>query len=242
VARIEQDSGPSEVNRKNRQRYVVVESNVQGRSLGQVTEAAKKEIASMNLPPGTKIAFGGQVQEQGDAFRQLGLLVLLGIILVYLVIAAQYEALLDPFIILQRALCPDGCGHGIPPDGTLHLEAGLPGGHHAGRDRREQCHRSSRYVGLLRARGMRLREALLEAGERRLRPILMTMLAAFLGMLPMAVSRGQGAEMWRPLAVSVMGGLALSTLITLILVPTVYQVMETKLRRKPRFAEAKGGE
>ena len=86
-----------------------------------------------------------------------------------------------------------------------------------------------------------MRGALLEAGERRLRPILMTMLAAFLGMLPMAVSRGQGAEMWRPLAVSVMGGLALSTFITLILVPVLYRVVETKLRRKPRFAEAKGG-
>ncbi|NLH95046.1 MAG: efflux RND transporter permease subunit [Synergistaceae bacterium] len=243
VARIVQDSGPSEVNRKNRQRYVVVESNVQGRSLGQVTEAAKKEIASMNLPPGTKIAFGGQVQEQGDAFRQLGLLVLLGIILVYMVIAAQYEALLDPFIILFSVpFALTGVVMAFLLTGLyISMQAFLGVIMLVGIVVNNAIVLLD-YVGLLRARGMRLREALLEAGERRLRPILMTMLAAFLGMLPMAVSRGQGAEMWRPLAVSVMGGLALSTLITLILVPTVYQVMETKLRRKPRFAEAKGGE
>jgi len=243
VARIVQDSGPSEVNRKNRQRYVVVESNVQGRSLGQVTEAARKEIASMNLPPGTKIAFGGQVQEQGDAFRQLGLLVLLGIILVYMVIAAQYEALLDPFIILFSVpFALTGVVMAFLLTGLyLSMQAFLGVIMLVGIVVNNAIVLLD-YVGLLRARGMRLREALLEAGERRLRPILMTMLAAFLGMLPMAISRGQGAEMWRPLAVSVMGGLALSTLITLILVPTVYLVMETKLRRKPRFAEAKGGE
>ena len=243
VARVVQDSGPSEVNRKNRQRYVVVESNVQGRSLGQVTEAARKEIASMHLPPGTRIAFGGQVQEQADAFRQLGLLVLLGITLVYMVIAAQYEALLDPFIILFSVpFALTGVVMAFLLSGLyISMQAFLGVIMLVGIVVNNAIVLLD-YVGLLRARGMRLREALLEAGERRLRPILMTMLAAFFGMLPMAVSRGQGAELWRPLAVSVMGGLALSTLITLVLVPTVYLVLETKLRKKPRYAEAKGGE
>ena len=242
VAKVVQGSGPSEVNRKNRQRYVIVESNVQGRSLGQVTDAAKKEIASLTLPPGMRIAFGGQVQEQADAFRQLGLLVLLGITLVYMVIAAQYEALLDPFIILFSVpFALTGVVMAFLLTGLyLSMQAFLGIIMLVGIVVNNAIVLLD-YVGLLRARGMLLREALLEAGERRLRPILMTMLAAFLGMLPMAISRGQGAEMWRPLAISVMGGLAVSTFITLILVPTVYLVVETRLRKNPRFAEAKGG-
>jgi CzcA family heavy metal efflux pump len=242
VAKAVQDSGPSEVNRKNRQRYVIVESNVQGRSLGQVTEAARKEIDAMALPPGMRIAFGGQVQEQADAFRQLGLLVLLGIMLVYMVIAAQYEALLDPFIILFSVpFALTGVVMAFLLTGLyLSMQAFLGIIMLVGIVVNNAIVLLD-YVGLLRARGMVLREALLEAGERRLRPILMTMLAAFLGMLPMAISQGQGAEMWRPLAISVMGGLAVSTFITLILVPMVYLVVETRLRKTPRFAEAKGG-
>jgi HAE1 family hydrophobic/amphiphilic exporter-1 len=97
------------------------------------------------------------------------------------------------------------------------------------------------YVNLTRARGLGMRDALKEAGERRLRPILMTTLTTILGMLPMALSRGEGAEIWRPLAFSVIGGLTFSTLVTLVLVPVVYSLVEDKIRRKPRFADAKGG-
>ncbi len=242
VAKVSQEGGPSEVDRKNRQRYVIVESNVQGRSLGQVTEAARQEISSMAIPPGIRVAFGGQVQEQSDAFRQLTLLVILGMILVYMVIAAQYEALLDPFIILFSVpFALTGVVFAFLLTGLyLSMQAFLGIIMLVGIVVNNAIVLLD-YVGLLRARGANLDDALLEAGERRLRPILMTMLAAFLGMLPMAVSRGQGAEMWRPLAVSVMGGLALSTFITLILVPVVYRVVETRLRRHPRFAEAKGG-
>ena len=242
VARVVQEGGPSEIDRKNRQRYVIVESNVQGRSLGQVTQGAREKIASIPVPPGVRIAFGGQVEEQADAFRQLGLLVLLGIVLVYMVIAAQYEALLDPFIILFSVpFALTGVVFAFLLTGLyLSMQAFLGIIMLVGIVVNNAIVLLD-YVGLLRARGMPLRGALLEAGERRLRPILMTMLAAFLGMLPMAVSRGQGAEMWRPLAVSVMGGLALSTFITLILVPVLYRVVETRLRRKPRFAESKGG-
>jgi len=86
-----------------------------------------------------------------------------------------------------------------------------------------------------------MRDALIEGGERRLRPILMTTLTTILGMLPMALSRGEGAEIWRPLAVSVIGGLSFSTLVTLVLIPVVYSIVEEKIRRKPRFVEAEGG-
>ncbi|HNR52572.1 MAG TPA: efflux RND transporter permease subunit, partial [Deltaproteobacteria bacterium] len=95
------------------------------------------------------------------------------------------------------------------------------------------------YINLVRARGSLLRDAVIEAGRRRLRPALMTTLTTFFGMLPMALSRGQGSEIWRPLAVSVMGGLMVSMLVTMLLVPVVYTVVEEKFRKKPRFAEAK---
>jgi HAE1 family hydrophobic/amphiphilic exporter-1 len=95
------------------------------------------------------------------------------------------------------------------------------------------------YINLTRARGSYLRDALLQAGVRRLRPALMTTFTTFFGMSPMAVSQGQGAEMWRPLAVSVMGGLVVSMLVTLVLVPVVYSIVEEKVRRKPRFMEAR---
>ncbi len=95
------------------------------------------------------------------------------------------------------------------------------------------------YINLVRARGARLREAIVEAGHRRLRPAFMTTMTTFFGMLPMALSRGQGAEIWRPLAVSVMGGLVVSMLVTMILVPVVYSLVEEKIRRSPRFTEAR---
>ena len=93
------------------------------------------------------------------------------------------------------------------------------------------------YVNLLRARGTALKEALIQSGGRRLRPVLMTTLTTFFGMLPMALSNAQGAELWKPLAVSVMGGLMISTLVTLLLVPVIYSLFEEKLRRRGRFGE-----
>jgi HAE1 family hydrophobic/amphiphilic exporter-1 len=94
------------------------------------------------------------------------------------------------------------------------------------------------YVNLLRARGVLLRDSLLEAAERRLRPIMMTVLAAFLGMLPLALSNGEGSEQWTTMAICYMSGLLVSTIITLVLVPVIYHLVESKLRRRPRYAEA----
>jgi HAE1 family hydrophobic/amphiphilic exporter-1 len=240
VAELRDEAGPPQIERKNRQRYITVGANVHGRSLGEVTADASRMVGEMDIPEGIRVSFGGQIKEQSEAFRQMGLLVLLGIVLVYMVMAGQYEAYLDPFVILfsipfaltgvvfaflltglyisMQALLGMIMLIGIVVNIAIVLVD---------------------YINLVRARGAKLREAIVEAGHRRLRPAFMTTMTTFFGMLPMALSRGQGAEIWRPLAVSVMGGLVVSMLVTMLLVPVVYSLVEEKIRKKPRFVEAR---
>jgi HAE1 family hydrophobic/amphiphilic exporter-1 len=240
VAQLSDEVGPPQIERKNRQRYITVGANVHGRSLGEVTVDATRMVASLEIPDEIRVSFGGEIREQQEAFQQMGLLVLLGIILVYMVMAGLYEAYLDPFVILfsipfaltgvvlafliiglyisMQALLGIIMLVGIVVNIAIVLVD---------------------YINLLRARGARLREAIVEAGHRRLRPAFMTTLTTFFGMLPMALSRGQGAEIWRPLAVSVMGGLVVSMLVTMLLVPVVYSIVEEKIRKTPRFVEAR---
>ncbi|MEA3508021.1 MAG: efflux RND transporter permease subunit, partial [Synergistota bacterium] len=231
--------GPPQIERKNRQRYITVGANVHGRSLGEVAEDAKRAIEELDLPPEIRYSFGGQIKEQADAFRQMGLLVLLGILLVYMVMAGQYEAYLDPFIIMfSIPFALTGVVIAYLATGIYLSLQGMLGIIMLVGVVVNIAIVLVDYINLVRARGSLLRDAILEAGERRLRPAMMTTFTTFFGMLPMAVSQGQGAEMWRPLAVSVMGGMSVSMLVTMVLVPVVYSVVEEKIRRKPRFAEA----
>ncbi len=240
VATMKDEVGPPQIERKNRQRYVTVGANVHGRSLGEVTADARRMVDAVEIPESVRVSFGGQVREQQDAFQQMGLLVLLGVMLVYMVMAGQYEAYLDPFVILfsipfalsgvvlaflitglyisMQALLGIIMLVGIVVNIAIVLVD---------------------YINLVRARGLKLRDAIVEAGHRRLRPAFMTTLTTFCGMLPMAVSRGQGAEIWRPLAVSVMGGLVVSMLVTMLLVPVIYSIVEENIRKTPRFVEAR---
>ena len=240
VAAMKDEVGPPQVERKNRQRYLTVGANVHGRSLGEVTADAVEMVQAMEIPEGVRVTFGGQIKEQQDAFRQMGLLVLLGILLVYMVMAGQYEAYLDPFVILfSIPFALTGVVFAFLVTGLyISLQALLGIIMLVGIVVNIAIVLVD-YINLVRARGSLLRDAVIEAGRRRLRPALMTTLTTFFGMLPMAVSRGQGSEIWRPLAVSVMGGLMVSMLVTMLLVPVVYAVVEERFRKKPRFAEAK---
>ena len=193
----------------------------------------------MDIPQDIRIDFGGEVEEKDKAFRQMGYLVLLGVLLVYMVMAGQYEAYLDPFVIMfSIPFALTGVAFAYLLTGMyLSLQALLGVIMLVGIVVNNAIVLVD-YINLLRARGLKLRESLLEAGERRLRPVLMTTLTTFFGMLPMAISQDQGAELWRPLAISVMGGLLVSTIVTLVIVPVIYSLFEEKLRRKKRFAEA----
>ncbi len=240
IADIEEDKGPPQIDRKNRQRYVTVGANVHSRSLGEVTADVQQALNQLDLPPGVRIEFGGQVKEQSEAFLQMGYLVLLGILLVYMVMAGQYEAYLDPLVIMfSIPFALTGVVAAYLLTGLYLSLQGILGVIMLVGIVVNIAIVLVDYINLTRARGSYLRDALLQAGVRRLRSALMTTFTTFFGMSPMAVSQGQGAEMWRPLAVSVMGGLVVSMLVTLVLVPVVYSIFEEKIRRKPRFMEAR---
>lgn len=240
VAGINEDEGPPQIDRKNRQRYITVGANVHGRSLGDVTADTEQLLSEADIPTGVRIEFGGQVREQGDAFLQMAYLVLLGILLVYMVMAGQYEAYLDPLVIMfSIPFALTGVVAAYLLTGLYLSLQGILGIIMLVGIVVNIAIVLVDYINLTRARGAYLKESLLEAGVRRLRPALMTTFTTFFGMSPMALSQGQGAEMWRPLAVSVMGGLVVSMLVTLVLVPVVYSIVEEKVRRKPRFMEAR---
>jgi len=240
LATVRNVMGPPQIDRKNKQRYVTVEGNVHGSSLGQVSQEARRIIDGMELPSDIRIAFGGEIKEQATAFRQMAYLVLLGILLVYMVMAGQYEAYLDPFIIMfSIPFALTGVVFAYLITGLYLSLQGILGIIMLIGIVVNNAIVLLDYITLLRARGQKLREALVNAGERRLRPILMTTMTTFFGMLPMALSRGEGSELWKPLAVSVMGGLLFSMIVTLVLIPVVYSFVEEKIRRKPRFAEAR---
>ncbi len=240
VAMMKDEVGPPQIERKNRQRYVTVGANVHGRSLGEVTADARRMVDAMEIPESVRVSFGGQVREQQEAFQQMGLLVLLGVMLVYMVMAGQYEAYLDPFVILfSIPFALTGVVFAFLVTGLYISMQALLGIIMLVGIVVNIAIVLVDYINLVRARGARLRDAIAEAGRRRLRPAFMTTLTAFFGMLPMAVSRGQGAEIWRPLAVSVMGGLLVSMLVNMLLVPVVYSIVEENIRKKPRFVEAR---
>ncbi|NOZ13862.1 MAG: efflux RND transporter permease subunit [Acidobacteria bacterium] len=221
--------GPVKIERINRERVVKVEASLFHTSLGQATKLLKKRLARYNMPPGYYYKFGGDVEEQVKAFKTLTLLLILGIILVYMVMAAQFESLKQPFIImfsipftftgviLAFVLTRTPLSL-ISFIGVVMLMGIVVNNAIVLID----------YVNLLRARGRKLVDAVVEAGHSRLRPVLMTTITTIGGTVPMAVSRAQGAEMWNQLGITVIGGLTVSTLITLVLVPTVYYLFERK--------------
>jgi HAE1 family hydrophobic/amphiphilic exporter-1 len=240
VARIVEAEGLPQITRKDRQRYLTVGANLQGRSLGEVTKEISRKLSEMELPEGVRISFGGQVKEQKDAFTQMGYLVLLGILLVYMVMAGLYEAYLDPLVIMfSIPFALTGVVFAYLVTGIYLSLQGMLGIIMLIGIVVNIAIVLVDYINLLRARGKKIREAIIEAGRRRLRSVLMTTLTTFFGMLPMAVSRGEGAEIWRPLAVSVMGGLLVSMFVTLLLIPVMYYLVEEKIRRQKRFVEAK---
>jgi len=242
LASIDEELGPPEVHRKNRQRYVTIELDAEGRSVGQVAADVQRLLDATELPAGMRTAISGDVEDMKETYMQMTLLILLGVVLVYMIMAGQYEAFLDPFVIMFSVpFALTGVVAGLLLTGVyLSLQALLGIVMLVGTVVNNAIVLVD-YVNLLRARGYTMHDALVEGGERRLRPILMTTLTTIFGMLPMAISRGEGAEIWRPLAISVIGGLTFSTLVTLVLIPVVYSLVEEKIRRRPRFVEAKGG-
>jgi HAE1 family hydrophobic/amphiphilic exporter-1 len=233
IAKIYEISGPLDIERLNRERVVKVECNTYNRSSGKVVEDLNKEIEKIVLPSDVSINIGGEAEEQKKAFSDLALLLMLGIALVYMVMAAQFESLLDPFIIMFS----------IPFTfigvilGFLFMHISLNIISYLGAIMLIGIVVNNAivlisYIIILRARGQSMYEAVTNAGRDRLRPVLMTTITTLVGLLPLAISSGVGSETWRPLGVTMFGGLTVSTLITMLFVPTLYAVFHKKSELK----------
>lgn len=233
IATIREASGPSEIRRVAQQRVALVTANLNFGDLGTAAEEIDKIIDDTAIPPGLTARIAGQNEEMSASFRSLIFALGLAIFLVYLVMASQFESLLHPFIILFTIpLALIGAILGLWITGStvsvvvfigLILLAGIV------------VNNAIVLIDLinqLRARGMEKIEAILEGGKSRLRPILMTTLTTTLGLLPLAIGFGDGAELRTPMAITVIFGLVVATLLTLIVIPAMYAIMDRKVYAK----------
>jgi multidrug efflux pump subunit AcrB len=229
IANIYETLGPQDIDRKNRERVVQVECNTYKRSSGKIIEDFDKELRKLTLPADTMVNIGGEAEEQRKAFQDLTLLLLLGICLVYMVMAAQFESLLDPFIIMfSIPFTFIGVILGfVLTNTTLSVTTFLGIIMLMGIVVNNAIVLVS-YIQILRARGLSMYEAVTTGGRDRLRPVLMTTITTLVGLLPLAISNGEGSEVWQPLGITMIGGLTISTLITLLFVPTLYAVFHRK--------------
>ncbi len=248
LATLKLNAGPVKIERKYFQRVVHITANPVGRDLGSIAQDLESAFAQMQLPPGFSIRLAGQIQQQRETFEGLTYASALALILVYMVMAAQFKSLIDPFIImfsvpmgipgvivilyLTNTTISTSSLMGIimmlgivVSNGVLLVD----------------------YTNVLRRRGLDLSTAVLTASRTRLRPILMTSLATVVGLMPMALGLGTGSETNAPLARAVVGGLTVSTILTLFLIPTVYTMLEKRfprradqLRETPAEAEVAG--
>lgn len=244
--------GPVIIDRKDQERVINVTAGAEaGRDLGSLAEAARAALRQVEVPSGFAIVVGGEYEEQQKASRQLLWALALAVLLVYMVMAAEFEDLLDPFVVMFSVpmaavgvfftMWLTGTTFNIQSYIGMILLIGIV---------TNNAIVLIDYVNLLRRQeGFALREAVLEGGRRRLRPILMTTAATVLGLIPLALGIGQGAEVQASMARVVIGGMTVSTLITLVLVPVVYMTFaewqaaraEKKRARSAAAAEAAAG-
>ena len=251
VAQIKYDNAPTKVERKNRQRVVHVTANLaQGVEMGNVNQAIEAALKKTPLVPGTSVDSGGSTKMMNESFGYMASALVLAILLVYMLMGALFESFLTPFVIMFSlpqamvgallALLLTGKSMSIVAMIGLIMLMGLV---------TKNAILLIDYTNTLMSRGKGRNEALLEAGPTRLRPILMTTLAMIGGMLPTALALSEGSETRSPMAITVIGGLILSTLLTLIVIPVMFTVVDDiwhwfKRTTSPKSVKkhAKGGE
>jgi HAE1 family hydrophobic/amphiphilic exporter-1 len=243
VATISKVDVPLTINRSNLTREVKITSDLAGRDLNSVSKDIQAKVNNLNLPDGYKIEFGGQSQDMAESFGSLALAILLSVVLLYMVMAAQFESLYSPFIIMF-SVPPTVTGVllGLLVTGTPISVSVLIGYILLIGLVVNNAIVLIDYVNQLRAQGWELREAILHAGPIRLRPILMTTLTTILAIGPLAFSGGSGTETQAPMAIAVIFGLSFATLITLVLVPVVtswFDDMGKKRRERRAKRKAK---
>ena len=223
---------PPTIERKSRQRIVSVKVTPYKTSMGELAKRIQTEVDKLEVPQGVVVRLGGDYEEQQKNFGQMGLLLILIVLLVYIVMASQFESFMRPFVIMFTVpfalsgviLALWVTGRSLDMIGMLGIvmlvgivvKNGIV---------------LIDYIDLMRERGMELNRAIQVAGRSRIRPVLMTAFTTILGMIPMVFSNGDGAEMWQPMGIVVIGGLLVSTMLTFFIVPTLYGAMSRRGER-----------
>jgi CzcA family heavy metal efflux pump len=238
VADISRGAGPIQIERRYQQRIIRVTANTFGRDLGSVAAEVQQKLDKIQMPPNFKINMTGAVENQQESFIALLGAFILAVVLVYMVLASQFKSLLDPFIIMFSvplgligvlwALFLTETNLSVTSAMGVIMMAGIVVSNGI---------LLVDYTNRLRGRGMNLEEAVTLGGRTRLRPILMTTLCTILGLIPMAVGLGEGSESNAPMAIAVIGGLSVSTLLTLVFIPTLYTIFETRFKREIHIEE-----
>ncbi len=225
LGKVVESSSLPEIDRKDRQRIVTVSGSLYNRALSDVAEDVSNVISTTEIPMGIQMEIGGSLEDQQEVFSELTLLVVIVVLLVYIVMASQFESLTYPFIIIFSIpfafigslllLAITGQPLGVMGLIGLVMLVGMVV---------KNGIVLVDYINLNRERGMSITTAVTDGGKSRLRPVLMTTLTTILGMIPLAIGTGQGSEMWQSLGVSIIGGMTFSTIVTLVLIPALYSV------------------
>lgn len=229
VVREESGVGPVLIERKDQQRIAYVTANIAGRDIGSVAGDVQERLYRIAKPVGYDIRIAGNFEEQKEAFHELIISLLLALVLVYMVLAIQYESLKNPLVVMFSV--PVGAVGVLVTlfltNTTLNIQSYI-GSIMLGGIAVNNAILLVDQAGRLSRGGMSVKDAVIEAGRRRLRPILMTTLTTIFGLLPLALGIGEGADAQAPLARAVVGGLTGSTLITLVLIPVIYSLFHSK--------------
>jgi len=231
VAHIERASGPVNIERKEQQRVITISAGISGRDLGSIDREVREKLSKLKIPEGFSVEVAGQQKEMAESFRSLLGALILAVILVYMVMASQFESLRHPFVImfsvpfaligviwilfLSRTTISAVVYMGLIMLVGIVVNNGIV---------------MISYINILREKGMSALEATRTGARRRLRPILMTTFTTVFALIPMALGWGAGAELWAPMARTVIGGLSVSMIFTLIFVPTLYTIFAGKKR------------
>ena len=235
VGKVVESFTPPSIERQNRQRIVKVQSTVSGTTIDKAVAEINKELSKIDMPTTVYTQIGGTYVDQQDSFADLGLLLVLITLLVFIVMASQFESLSYPFIIMLAVpFAFSGVIMAFVLTGaTLNLMSFVGIIMLVGIVVKNGIVLVD-YINLNRGRGLGIVQSVVQGGKARLRPVLMTTLTTILGMTPMALSNSEGAELWRSMAVTVIGGLTVSTIFTLVVVPTAYAIMAGRKTRKSR--------
>ena len=226
VGKVVEEFSPPSIDRQNRQRIVKVQSTVSGTTIDKAVVEINKELDAIDIPTSLYTQIGGTYVDQQDSFADLGLLLLLITLLVFIVMASQFESLSYPFIIMFSVpFAFSGVILAFAITGvTLNLMSFVGIIMLVGIVVKNGIVLVD-YINLNRGRGLGIVQSVVRGGKARLRPVLMTTLTTILGMTPLALSTSEGAELWKSMAITVIGGLSVSTLFTLVIVPTVYAIV-----------------